>query len=77
MRTIDDDQLRAVTPNATSKTLFYVIDAVGVTEHAKQMRPVAMEPGHTLPTLAQVLEEITHGIVSDLNLRILSAHGAD
>ena len=76
VRTIDDDQLRAVTPNATSKTLFYVIDAVGVTEHAKQMRPVAMEPGHTLPTLAQVLEEITHGIVSDLNLRILSARMA-
>jgi type I restriction enzyme R subunit len=34
VRTIGDEQLRNVTPNAISKDLFYLIDAIGVTEHA-------------------------------------------
>ena len=34
-RTIKDDKLREVTPNAETKECFYIIDAVGVTEHEK------------------------------------------
>ena len=40
VRTIGDEQLRNVTPNAYSKDLFYLVDAVGVTEHEmKVTRP--------------------------------------
>lgn len=35
VRTIGDEQLRNVTPNAFSKDCFYLVDAVGVTEHAQ------------------------------------------
>ena len=37
MRTIGDEQLRNVTPNAYSKDCFYLVDAVGVTEHEKSI----------------------------------------
>ena len=33
VRTIGDEQLRNVTPNAVSKDCFFLVDAVGVTEH--------------------------------------------
>ena len=33
VRTIGDEQLRNVTPNAISKDCFFLVDAVGVTEH--------------------------------------------
>jgi type I restriction enzyme R subunit len=32
-RIIGDEQLRNVTPNAVSKDLFYLVDAIGITEH--------------------------------------------
>ena len=32
-RTIKDDKLREVTPNADTKECYYIVDAVGVTEH--------------------------------------------
>ena len=32
-RVVDDDKLREVTPNADTKECYYIIDAVGVTEH--------------------------------------------
>jgi type I restriction enzyme R subunit len=32
-RIIDDDRLREVTPNANTKECYYIVDAVGVTEH--------------------------------------------
>ena len=35
VRTIGDEQLRNVTPNAYSKDCFFLVDAVGVTEHEK------------------------------------------
>ena len=34
-RTINDDKLKEVTPNATTKDCFYIVDCVGVTEHDK------------------------------------------
>lgn len=71
VRTIGDEQLRNVTPNARSKDFFYLIDAVGVTEHEKGMP----EPGgstHPLP-LKLLLERITHGYIPDEYLRQLAA----
>ena len=73
VRTISDDALRAVTPNAKSKDGFYVVDAVGVTEHAKGIAPVTTEPGEKNPTLERLLEEIAHGKVDDGNLRLLAS----
>ena len=40
VRTIGDEQLRNVTPNAFSKDCFYLVDAVGVTEHAQTVAPI-------------------------------------
>ena len=37
VRTIGDEQLRNVTPNAFSKDCFYLVDAVGVTEHEQSI----------------------------------------
>lgn len=34
VRTVGDEQLRNVTPNAHSKDIFFLVDAVGVTEHS-------------------------------------------
>ena len=34
-RYIDDEKLKQATPNATSKDHFYIIDAIGATEHEK------------------------------------------
>ena len=62
-RTIDDEKLRIVTPNAISKDLFYVVDAVGVTEHEKGYTG----GGSGVPSisLAALLERISHGFVPD------------
>ena len=73
-RTIGDEQLRNVTPNAFSKDLFYLVDAVGVTEHEmKVTRPGGDdEPGYVM-TLKELLERITHSNVCDEYLRLLAA----
>ena len=36
-RVVDDDKLREVTPNANTKECYYIVDAVGVTEHEKNI----------------------------------------
>ncbi|MCM1169708.1 MAG: DEAD/DEAH box helicase family protein [Bacteroides sp.] len=71
VRTISDEQLRNVTPNARSKDFFYLIDAVGVTEHEKGIP----EPGGSREniTLEKLLERITHGYLPDDYLRRLAA----
>lgn len=71
VRTIGDEQLRNVTPNAISKDLFYLVDAVGVTEHEHIIVP----PGEPTPptiTLKDLLERIAHGNVSDEMLKTLA-----
>ena len=45
-RVVDDDRLREVTPNANTKECYYIVDAVGVTEHDRRrwrhpVRPAA------------------------------------
>ncbi len=71
-RTISDDVLRNVTPNATSKECYYLVDAVGVTEHEKYVGG-GYEPTVKTITLERLLEEITHGNVTDDNLRLLAS----
>lgn len=65
-RRIDDNLLRNVTPNADSKDLFYLIDAVGVTEHGFTIPGPSTGTGRApILTLEQLLERITHGYLPD------------
>ena len=73
VRTIGDEQLRNVTPNATSKDCFFLIDAVGVTERIKVTPKPGDGPKTQLPTLKELLELLAHGNVDDNNLRMLAA----
>lgn len=74
-RTITPSQLQSVTPNATSKELFYIIDAVGVTESEKVMPSIIVPGDDKIPnqTLAQILEKMAMNNLSD-DLFILLAN---
>lgn len=72
VRTIGDDQLRNVTPNAHSKDLFYLVDAVGVTEHEHIVTENSVDPKPAVLSFKELLERITHGEVSDDNLKYLA-----
>ena len=72
-RTINDDKLKEVTPNAATKDCFYIVDCVGVTEHDKTI-PNAGGGGGTgpnTPKLEKLLEYLSHGYVTDDNLAFL------
>ena len=73
VRTIGDDQLRNVTPNAFSKDCFFLVDAVGVTESHKTVPGGGEGPQGPTITLKRLLELLTHGNVSDENLLTLAA----
>ena len=73
VRTIGDDQLRNVTPNAFSKDCFYLVDAVGVTEHEKTIPTANDESTTKIITLKELLEHISHGYISDEYLKRLAA----
>lgn len=72
VRTISDDILRNVTPNATSKDLYYIVDTVGVTEVEHDIPSISGGRGTTYPTLPILLEKLAHGEVNDDNLIILA-----
>ncbi len=74
VRTIGDEQLKNVTPNAFSKDCFFLVDAVGVTEHEHTIAPPSTddEPTHVI-TFKELLEHIAHGDVSDNYLRALAS----
>ena len=72
-RCINDDKLREVTPNAQTKACYYIVDAVGVTEHEKdipQRDPSSPSPKKPL-SLEHLLERLAHGEVSNENLDLL------
>lgn len=72
VRTIGDEQLRNVTPNAFSKDFFFLVDAVGITESPKTTAsPSDSEPVQTI-TLKRLLELLTHGNVNDDYLRLIA-----
>lgn len=73
-RVISDDKLREVTPNATTKDCYYIVDAIGVTEHDKQIPKAGNGKSgqkNKTPKLDQLLEYLSHGYVSDDNLALL------
>lgn len=72
VRTISPDQLRNVTPNANRKDLFYLIDAVGVTESEKIVPGVGGGDYEVNPSLEVLLERMSHGYVPDDHIDILA-----
>ena len=73
VRTIGDEQLRNVTPNAFSKDCFYLVDAVGVTEHEMTIPTATDESTTKNITLKELLERISHGYFPDEYLKRLAA----
>ena len=69
-RTIPDDILREVTPNAERKDCFYIVDAVGVTESEKHI-PQNTNTYYRRMSLEMLLERLSHGDLSDENLLLL------
>lgn len=72
VRTIGDDQLRNVTPNAFSKDCYFLVDAVGVTEHDHTVSGPSDDTSQTI-TLKRLLELLTHGNVKDEYLRLIAS----
>jgi type I restriction enzyme R subunit len=71
VRTIGDEQLRNVTPNAFSKDCYFLVDAVGVTEHEHSIpRPGGFGGEISLET---ILEHISHGYIPDYYLDRLAS----
>ena len=72
-RVISDDKLREVTPNATTKECYYIVDGVGVTEHEKIIPHPVISPGpnHKVLSLEHLLEHLAHNELSDENLWLL------
>lgn len=64
VRTVDDLILRDVTPNAVSKDGFFIVDAVGVTEHEKRVRGLIGIVDKE-PSLKEILEKISIGYIPD------------
>jgi len=63
VRTINNTDLKQVTPNAESKNFFYLIDAVGVTESNKlASQPLERKRATSLKTM---LEQIAQGKIDD------------
>jgi len=61
VRIINPDALKMVTPDASCKTRFVLIDAVGVTEHCKSdSAPMDRKPS---ASLKRVLETVAKGVV--------------
>lgn len=73
-RTVGDDVLRNVTPNAYSKDCFFLVDAVGVTESEKTVPAPGDDEGPTETiTLKKLLERMTHGELPDGYFKLLAA----
>ena len=73
VRTISNDQLRSVTPNASSKECFYLIDAVGVTESEKIVKgPSEGGSGGFNLSFEELFERMSHGYVPDEYIELLA-----
>ena len=73
VRTISPSALRAVTPNAISKDLFYLIDAVGVTESEKVVPRLGDETVPLNPTLRELFERMSLGVLPDDYFQLLAS----
>ncbi len=73
-RTISPSQLQSVTPNAVTKELFYLIDAVGVTESEKFVPSLDGKDERTLnPTLEALFEKMALGYLPDDYFQLLAS----
>lgn len=73
-RTISSTQLQSVTPNAATKELFYLIDAVGVTESEKFVPSLDEKDERTLnPTLEALFEKMALGYLPDDYFQLLAS----
>ena len=72
-RVISEDKLKEITPNATTKECFYIVDAVGVTESDKHMPKPGGEtkPNTKTLSLEHLIEHLAHGDLSDENIALL------
>ena len=72
-RVISEDKLKEITPNATTKECFYIVDAVGVTESDKHMPKPGKDgyPQKKTLTLEHLIEHLAHGDLSDENIALL------
>jgi len=70
-RTISDDKLKEITPNAETKECYYIIDAVGVTEHEHIIPTISSERHTKKLSLEVLIEHLSHNEVSDENLILL------
>lgn len=71
VRTIGDEALRNVTPNADTKDCFYLVDCVDVVGSFKHI-PVHDDEADQRITLRKLLEDITHGYIPDEHLNRLA-----
>lgn len=69
-RVVSYDKLKEVTPNADTKECYYIVDAVGVTEHERYIPKDPAEPRKTL-SLEHLLECLANNEVSDENMMLL------
>ncbi|MCQ2976259.1 MAG: DEAD/DEAH box helicase family protein [Bacteroidales bacterium] len=70
-RVIDDRKLRNVTPNASEgKNLYYIVDAIGVTEHEKN--DTTFLPPNQVVGLERLFELIINGNLQDEYLHLLA-----
>ncbi len=72
-RTITPSQLRSVTPNAISKELFYVVDAVGVTESEKYVASLEQGKAPLNMTLEELFEKMALGHLPDDYFHLLAS----
>ncbi|MBR4332572.1 MAG: DEAD/DEAH box helicase family protein [Clostridia bacterium] len=72
-RSLKEEKLQEVTPNAVSKDCYYIVDAVGVTEHDKLIPHPStnQKPGQKVLSLEHLLEHLAHNELSDENLWLL------
>ena len=72
-RVIPEDKLKEITPNATTKECFYIVDAVGVTESDKHIPKPGKdgEPKKKTLSLEHLIEHLAHGDLSDENIALL------
>ena len=71
-RTISNDKLKDLTPNAKDgKECFFIVDAVGVTEHPFKIKPLTINSdkndstSQKILSIDELLEKIAHGFLSD------------
>lgn len=77
-RSLKEEKLQEVTPNAVSKDCYYIVDAVGVTEHDKLIPHPStnQKPGQKVLSLEHLLEHLAHNELSDENLWLLRSYCA-